>query len=307
MRSKGLTLNVGESRILLKLAPHIPKHERTTYTSVISLLRYSMFTPTLELAFKKPLQSQEQEREDLKVVSFNAKVREKLVLANLRLALSLANEYSRKSRVPLDDLFQVAVIGLIKGVDRFDLSKKTKLSTYAYWWIRQALGDYTDKNQGPFKLTSTLRRRLAKFRKHTRTLATELGRLPSTTEMASRSGIELGEVVFLHTYLKDAHNLDCKGVLDEECMISDDIDDVLVGLDQELLHGQLLALMHTHLQPQQGAVLELKFGLTGRPPLKVEIIALELGLPLSKVRYYERTGMARLRKPECMAVLREFI
>jgi len=137
---------------------------------------------------KEPLLTREQEIElSKKIEKGDSRARDKMIKANLRLALSVVKKYMNRG-VDTDDLLQESIIGLTKAVDQFDWSKGFKFSTYAYWWIQQAIRQCVASNTGPIALPSNTFSKLYKISKFEKEYNKSFGRMPTDDEIAEMFG-----------------------------------------------------------------------------------------------------------------------
>ncbi len=193
------------------------------------------------------------------------RAREKLISSNLRLAISIANNY-RNSNVPMEDLIQEANIGLIKAVDRFDWSKGFRFSTYACWWIKQSVRRYVN-GDSHVKFPSGSRNLIWKINNVRREYEKEFSVYPTNEEIAEILGESVNTVANLRAGMQWPINLDSPiGGEDGSRTFAETIEDTEAkdpseNLDQqkllELIHGVL-----NKLSPQEERVLRLRFGIT---------------------------------------------
>ena len=221
----------------------------------------------------------------------------RLIECNLRLVMSITRRYT-KAGVPLLDLIQEGNLGLIRAVEKFDYRMGYKLSTYATWWIRQAitraLADQGRLIRLPVHVANE-QRCVARAR---RVLAQKLNRDPTISEMAKESGFPESRVKALLELVEDAVSLETP-VGDDDSVKSDLIEDESSQQPEaataERLQSEELQQALGRLEPRLRSVLERRFGLAGRNQQTLEHIGKELGITRERVRQLETRALAELR------------
>jgi RNA polymerase primary sigma factor len=221
----------------------------------------------------------------------------RLIEANLRLVMSITRHYT-KAGVPLLDLIQEGNLGLIRAVEKFDYRMGYKLSTYATWWIRQAvtraLADQGRTIRVPVHVTEQVRR----AQRARRTLAQKLNRDPGLHEIAAEAGMTAERVAVLFDLVEDAISLETP-IGDGESSYGDLIeDDRSVAPEEETaLQAQSVELSAAleRLDARMRHVLERRFGLDGAPPQTLEELGNELGVTRERVRQLETRALRALR------------
>jgi RNA polymerase primary sigma factor len=234
--------------------------------------------------------------------------KQRLIEANLRLVMSITRNYTKAS-VPLLDLIQEGNLGLIRAVEKFDYKMGYKLSTYATWWIRQAvtraLADQGRTIRLPVHVTEQVRRLM----RSRRFLTQQLNRDPTVEELAHESGFPAGRVRELLELVEDPVSLETP-VGDGESLYGDLIEDT--NCDQpdattaERLRTSELARALDVLNPRLRRVLALRFGLDGGAPKTLEQVGNILGITRERVRQLESRALRELRTvaPELELYLR---
>ncbi len=222
----------------------------------------------------------------------------RLIESNLRLVMSIARNYTR-AEVPLLDLIQEGNLGLMRAVEKFDYRLGYKLSTYATWWIRQAisraLADQGRTIRLPLHVADQVRRLLRSRRR----LAQKLNREPTLAELAREAQESEERVRELLELVEVPVSLETP-VGDGESRYGDLIEDVNAAApdDRTAAHARRRELVRAlgQLAPRQRRVVTLRFGLDGEPPRTLERVGVELGITRERVRQLETRALRELRE-----------
>ena len=223
--------------------------------------------------------------------------KKRLIEANLRLVMSITRSYTRAG-VPLLDLIQEGNLGLIRAVEKFDYRLGYKLSTYATWWIKQAVSRALADQGRTIRLPTHVAERVRRLLRVRRQLAQKLSREPTPAELAKETGETEEKVVDLLGLVEDPVSLDSP-VGDGESFFADLIEDVASAQPDERTamehrHGELSKAIAT-LAPRMQRVLVLRFGLDGEGTRTLEDIGAELGVTRERVRQLESRALRELR------------
>jgi RNA polymerase primary sigma factor len=222
----------------------------------------------------------------------------KLIESNLRLVMSITRHYT-KAGVPLLDLIQEGNLGLIRAVEKFDYKLGYKLSTYATWWIRQAitraLADQGRTIRVPVHVTEQVRRVL----RSRRVLVQKLNRDPTVDELAAESGFPPARVGELLELIEEPLSLETP-VGDGDSLYGDLIEDTNSALPDDTaalsLRSEELSRALLRLKPRMRYVLSLRFGLDGEKPRTLEEVGDALGITRERVRQLETRALRELRQ-----------
>jgi RNA polymerase primary sigma factor len=223
--------------------------------------------------------------------------RRKLIESNLRLVMSITRNYTRAD-VPLLDLIQEGNLGLMRAVDKFDWTMGFKLSTYATWWIRQAVQRALAEQSRTIRLPVHIADQVRRVQRARRTLGQQLSRDPSMDEIATETELTPKRVGELLDLIQDHVSLETP-VGDGESVMSDLIEDTsAIGPEAETalrLRSTELARALAQLKPRLQRVLVLRYGLDGTNGRTLEQVGVELGITRERVRQLETRALRELR------------
>ena len=254
--------------------------------------------------------SDKRKRELEMVVRDGQAARRHLLEANLRLVVSLAKRYTGRG-MPLLDLIQEGNLGLIRAMEKFDYTKGFKFSTYATWWIRQAITRGMADQSRTIRLPVHLVEQVNKLARIKRELHQNLGREATDEELAEESGIPVEKINDLLEHSRDPVSLDMPVGSDEEAPLGDFIEDAEAMSAEntviaELMHTDIRHVLSTTLDEREQQVIRLRFGLDDGQPRTLDQIGKLFGLSRERVRQIEREVMTKLRNGERAEKLRSY-
>ena len=232
--------------------------------------------------------------------------KERMINSNLRLVVSQARRYQGHG-LPMEDLVQEGMLGLIRAVEKFDWRRGFKFSTYGTLWIRQALQRGLQNHGRTIRLPVHVAQRQTKVRKVESELSTKLGREPTDEEIAAEAKLDVDEVAELRELTRGLTSLDQPVGEDGETAFGDLLaserpeptEEVEQAEREELISGAVARLPEA-----ERNVIRLRFGLAGVEPMNLRQTGIELGIPLSKARELEQQGLSRLAMSNDLEELR---
>ena len=236
--------------------------------------------------------------------------RDRLIQGNFRLVISIAKQYQGYG-VPFLDLIQEGNLGLMRAIDKFDFRRGFKLSTYATWWIRQAVGRAVADYGRNIRLPVHMNERLRRLYRLSQRLEQELGRKPSTEELAEEMNIPAGKIQAMLGLSQDTLSLEMPVGEEQESELGQFIEDEISPApddraSHELLHEDVEEALET-LSPRESRILRLRFGLHDGHSYTLEEVGRKFGLTRERVRQIEKHALRRLRHASRSRKLRGYL
>lgn len=245
------------------------------------------------------LTSQEEVALAERIKNGDQEARAHMIKANLRLVVRIAQDYANYG-LPLQDLISEGNLGLIKAVERYDPGKGGKFSTYAAWWIKQAIKRALSNQSKTIRLPIYLVDRISKMRRIAATLAEEFGREPSDEELAEELGIAPSKVVQMKAAALPPASLEAPISDDNDAAFGEYIRDdralsPLELVSQQNMHRQMDRLLSV-LDDRERRVINARFGLNGQSPKILEDLGQEFGVTRERIRQLQNLALDKLRR-----------
>jgi RNA polymerase primary sigma factor len=276
----------------------IPDIEETTYENPqVAAMTSDSLQLFLNEAGRYPLLTAAEEVELAKLIEIGDKAaKDRMVNSNLRLVVSIAKKYQGHG-LSLLDLIQEGIIGLIRAVEKFDWRRGFKFSTYATWWIRQAVQRGVANKSRTIRIPVHIVEREQKISRAERDLLNELDRAPTDEELAKKTGLQVKHVREVRSAARTVASLDKAIGTDSDTSFGDMVaqdgagieESVVVALGEDALHRAIATLPE-----REKFVITARYGLGEAEPRSLELIGREMGITRERVRQIERQALNRL-------------
>ncbi len=253
----------------------------------------------LEEINEAPLLSAEEEK-DLarRIIQANdPAARDQMIRSNLRLVVNIAKKFSNRG-MPLADLIEEGNLGLLRAVEGFDPEQGSRFSTYASWWIKQAIKRALINAVQPIHIPAYMVEMIARWKQATQTLEEKLGRMPTTEEMTEALHLPAKKTDYIQHAVRAYATPSQMPPSDDSMTLNDMLeDDKTLRPDEAVFNADELETVRQlldEIDPREAEVLRLRYGLDGEEPLTLKEIGKRVGLTRERVRQIEKETLAKL-------------
>lgn len=273
---------------------------------------YKKFLKYFDEFFGEPLERVYKSGEEIHQAFQNIKAcKEELIKSNLRLIISIARKYSPKGMF-LADLIQEGNIGLLKAIEKFDYRKGFKFSTYATWWIRQAITRYLAENTRTIRVPLHIIETIYKISKSVlNKFYQEYGRDPTIDELSKETGLPVEKLNYIFKVIKQPISLELQIGDEEDTTLGEFIEDQRAVKPDEATFNTALAekireLLKT-LSPREEKIIRLRFGIGERESYTLEEVGNKFGVTKERIRQIENIALRKLKHPNRIKLLKNFL
>ena len=245
-----------------------------------------------------------------RIAAGDKSAREELITSNLRLVVSIAKKYLYRSKMPLLDLIQEGNIGLVTAADKFDYTKGFRFSTYATYWIKQAIGKYVVENSHSIRIPVHVIEQLSKMARVSNELAIALNREPTTAEIAAKMEVDEKKVKELRAIVKDPVSIDQSINDEDDATIGDLVADETEAFEETFIQSeatQKVGKVLSSLDAREADVLRRRYGFVNGRPQTLEEVGAAYHLSKERIRQIEEGALKKLRNPLRANALKELL
>jgi len=309
LRKLGKRLAMSREREKLEAELKMPSNEiKEVYTQIQTLVRkIKKFEYDFEASVDEIISLS---NEIMRGSAMLKKAKDKLISANLRLVVSIAKKYINRG-LQFFDLVQEGNIGLIKAVEKFEYKKGYKFSTYATWWIRQAITRSISDQARTIRVPVHMIEQINKVSRESRQLLQKLGREPYDEEIAQQLGWTVEKVKQVKNVAREPISLETPIGEEDDTMLSDFIEDKCIENPSELTEHKLLKehleVVLSTLPKREQEVVKMRYGIMGGYPLTLEEVGLYFEVTRERIRQIEAKALRRLRHPKRSRKLKDYL